>query len=70
MPVRPAPSLTLVVLTLIAGGCAKLHHQEALTWRLVVELDHSVPDIQTATAQRFSSWTQNNINQYVGVVLI
>lgn len=51
MLVRPAPSLALVALTLIAGGCAMLHRQQPLTWRLVVELDHSVPDIEKATSQ-------------------
>jgi hypothetical protein len=28
-----------------------LHRQQGLTWRLVVKLDHSVPDIETATSQ-------------------
>jgi hypothetical protein len=51
MLVRPAPSLALVALTLVAGRCTMLHRQQTLTWRLVVELDHSVPDIETATSQ-------------------
>jgi hypothetical protein len=51
MLVRPAPSLALVALTLVGGGSAMLHRQQTLTWRLVVELDHSVPDIETATSQ-------------------
>ena len=49
MRARIAPLLPLVVLSLIVGGCARFRAQP-LTWRLVVQVERSTPDIQNATS--------------------
>ena len=44
-----ASFLVLLLMTLFVCGCGVLHHQQPLTWHLVVEIDNSVPDIEKTT---------------------
>ena len=49
MRARTAPLLLLLILSLVAGGCARLRAQP-LTWQVVIGVDRSTPDIQNATS--------------------
>lgn len=49
MRVLSASSIALVILFLVTGGCAMLPHQQPLKWRLVVELDQPLQDLEKAT---------------------
>ena len=49
MRVRSAYPIAFIIVIIVTGGCARLHHQQPLRWRIVVELEQSLQDIEKAT---------------------